>query len=62
MGAFLDMEEGEIIRDFFLVKERELKQASNGSDYANFILERNLELVPARLWDMTAEQRTSVST
>lgn len=58
MGAFLDMEEGEIIRDFFLVKEREIKQASNGSDYANFLLERNLELVSARLWDITSDQKT----
>lgn len=58
MCAFLDKKEGEMITDFFLIRERELKQATNGSDYANFLLERNLELVPARLWDVTAEQRS----
>ncbi|MET3505988.1 3'-5' exoribonuclease YhaM family protein [Halalkalibacter oceani] len=57
MSAFLDMAEGEVISGFFLLREREIKQASNGSEYANFILERNLQLIPARLWDVTAEQR-----
>ncbi|WP_332634422.1 3'-5' exoribonuclease YhaM family protein [Halalkalibacter flavus] len=52
----LQLHEGETITTFFLIKEREIKQASNGSDYANFKLERNLEVIPARLWNITADQ------
>ncbi|WP_062047752.1 hypothetical protein [Bacillus sp. JCM 19034] len=48
--------EGEIIVDFFYIREREIKQASNGSDYATFQLERNLQRIPAILWDLTNEQ------
>ncbi|MFC0473252.1 3'-5' exoribonuclease YhaM family protein [Halalkalibacter kiskunsagensis] len=53
----LQLQEGEMVTEFFLIKEREIKQASNGSDYANFLLERNLEVIPAKLWDITAEQK-----
>lgn len=48
--------EGEVIVDFFYIREREVKQASNGSDYATFQLERNLQRIPAILWDLTSEQ------
>src|SRR5690606_35112358 len=54
--SFHDLEEGAQIKGFFLIKDREVKKASNGSLYANFILERNLEHIPARLWDITIEQ------
>ncbi len=57
----MQLQEGETITDFFLIKEREIKQASNGSDYANFMLERNLEVIPARLWDVTAEQKEKLT-
>ncbi|NEU29898.1 HD domain-containing protein [bacterium LRH843] len=60
MSAFWNLEEGEKITGFFLIKERELKQASNGSGYANFLLERNLEQIPAKLWDITTEQRNQM--
>ncbi|MDT8859392.1 CMP-binding protein [Alkalihalobacillus sp. MEB130] len=53
----LQLHEGETITSFFLIKEREIKQAANGSDYANFKLERNLVMIPARLWDITNEQK-----
>jgi 3'-5' exoribonuclease len=53
----VQLQEGETVTDFFLIREREIKQASNGSDYANFMLERNLDVIPARLWDVTAEQK-----
>jgi 3'-5' exoribonuclease len=49
--------EGETITDFFLIREREIKQASNGSEYANFTIERNLHVMLARLWDITIEQK-----
>ncbi|WP_227936598.1 3'-5' exoribonuclease YhaM family protein [Alkalihalobacillus deserti] len=50
-------QEGETITDFFLIKEREIKQASNGSEYANLTIERNLHVMLARLWDITIEQK-----
>ncbi len=54
----VQLQEGETITDFFLIREREIKQASNGSDYANFMLERNLEVIPAKLWDITTKRET----
>ncbi len=57
MATFLHAEEGEKVIGFFLIRERELKQAANGSDYANFVLERNLEFIPAKLWDISKEQK-----
>ncbi|MFC0557937.1 CMP-binding protein [Halalkalibacter alkalisediminis] len=49
--------EGETITDFFLIREREIKLASNGSEYANLTIERNLHVMLARLWDITIEQK-----
>ncbi|GAE34141.1 hypothetical protein [Halalkalibacter akibai] len=49
--------EGETIVDFFLIRDREIKQASNGSEYANFTIQRNLHMMLARLWDITIEQK-----
>ena len=49
--------EGEKITDFFLIREREIKVASNGSEYANITIERNLHVMLARLWDITIEQK-----
>ncbi|WP_227521917.1 HD domain-containing protein [Bacillus solitudinis] len=57
MVSFLDTNEGDTITDFFLIRDREIKRAANGSEYANFTLEKNMELVPARLWDITAAQK-----
>ncbi|GAE30094.1 HDIG domain-containing metalloprotein [Halalkalibacter hemicellulosilyticus] len=48
--------EGEVIVHFFYIREREVKHAANGSDYATFVLERNLQRIQAILWDVTAEQ------
>ncbi|MCK0471323.1 3'-5' exoribonuclease YhaM family protein [Halalkalibacter sp. APA_J-10(15)] len=48
--------EGEVIVHFFYIREREVKHAANGSDYATFVLERNLQRIQAILWDLTAEQ------
>ncbi|WP_088103823.1 3'-5' exoribonuclease YhaM family protein [Halalkalibacter urbisdiaboli] len=57
MVSFLYKNEGDKLVEFFLIREREIKTASNGSEYANFTLERNMELIPARLWDITDEQK-----
>ncbi|WP_368503554.1 CMP-binding protein [Alkalihalophilus sp. As8PL] len=57
MGLFLEAIEGDKLTNFFLIREREIKQASNGSEFATFLLERNLELIPAQLWDITNEQK-----
>ncbi|WP_100373765.1 CMP-binding protein [Bacillus sp. FJAT-45037] len=57
MALFLEAQDGEKVTDFFLIREREFRQASNGSEYATLLLERNLELVPAQLWDLTLEQK-----
>lgn len=58
MQSILDVREGDVVTDFFFIREREIKQASNGSDYATFLLERNLEHIQARLWDITNEQKS----
>ncbi|ARK31722.1 3'-5' exoribonuclease YhaM family protein [Halalkalibacter krulwichiae] len=50
-------QERDTITDFFLIKEREIKQASNGSEYANFTIEKNLHVILARLWDITDDQK-----
>lgn len=60
VGLFSKANEGEKFTNFFLIRERELKQASNGSEYATFLLERNLEIIPAQLWDLTKEQKESL--
>lgn len=42
---------------FYMIREREVKQASNGSLYANFTLQQQHYLLSARLWDITEEQQ-----
>ncbi len=46
---------------FFMIREREIKQASNGSLYANFVLQQQHTLLSARLWDITNDQQQKFS-
>ncbi|WP_059103799.1 hypothetical protein [Shouchella shacheensis] len=43
-----------------MIREREIKQAANGSLYANFTLQKQLKQMPARLWDITEEQQETL--
>ncbi len=40
-----------------MIREREVKQAANGSLYANFVLQQQHTLLSAKLWDITDEQQ-----
>lgn len=42
---------------FYMIRDRDIKQASNGSLYANFTLQQQHHLLSARLWDITEEQQ-----
>ncbi len=42
---------------FYMIREREIKQAANGSLYANFTLQQQHNLLSARLWDITDDQQ-----
>ncbi|WP_017726578.1 3'-5' exoribonuclease YhaM family protein [Halalkalibacterium ligniniphilum] len=57
MTRFQERIEGERIVNFFLIRDREIKTATNGKEYANFTLERDLDFIPARLWDINEEQK-----
>ncbi|WP_156320978.1 hypothetical protein [Bacillus sp. JCM 19041] len=45
------------VSGFYMIREREVKQAANGSLYANFVLQQQHTLLSARLWDITDEQQ-----
>ncbi|WP_235715308.1 3'-5' exoribonuclease YhaM family protein [Halalkalibacter wakoensis] len=55
--AMVRLQEGETITTFFVIKEREIKRAANGSEYANFSLQKNDQIIRAKLWDITDEQK-----
>ncbi|MED1563424.1 CMP-binding protein [Alkalihalobacillus alcalophilus ATCC 27647 = CGMCC 1.3604] len=60
MSSLLQKNEGEKVVGFFFVREKEIKQAVNGSEYGSFMLERHLEKVPAKMWDIGEELKKSV--
>ncbi|WP_078391942.1 CMP-binding protein [Shouchella patagoniensis] len=45
------------LNGFYMIREREVKQAANGSLYANFVLQQQHTLLSAKLWDITDEQQ-----
>ncbi|WP_096202682.1 3'-5' exoribonuclease YhaM family protein [Bacillus sp. FJAT-45350] len=57
MASLLEKKEGERMVDFFIIKEREVSIASNGSEYISFTLGKGSETIRARIWDVSAEQK-----
>lgn len=45
------------VNGFYLIRDREIKQAANGSLYANFTLLKQHTILSARLWDITDDQQ-----
>jgi 3'-5' exoribonuclease len=60
LTRFQDRQEGERVVDFYMIRDREVKRASNGTDYLNLTLERKLEYIPARLWDATEQHKQAL--
>ncbi|KYG32176.1 hypothetical protein [Alkalihalobacillus trypoxylicola] len=55
-----NLKEGDTFTGFFLVREKEIKSAVNGSEYGHFLLERHLEKIAAKMWDIGEELKSSV--
>lgn len=54
-----DKKEGERVVDFYLIRERDISIAANGSEYMTFILGKGQQLTRGRLWDVSDEQKKS---
>ncbi|WP_246589114.1 3'-5' exoribonuclease YhaM family protein [Desertibacillus haloalkaliphilus] len=57
MTTLNEKKEGERVVGFFIIKDRVLKVAANGSEYLDFVLVDRKTTITAKLWDITAQQK-----
>ncbi|MBM7096439.1 HDIG domain-containing protein [Bacillus sp. H-16] len=60
MGTIANVQEGERLVGFFLVKEREVRVAANGDEYIDLLLGDETGTIPSKMWDVNDQQKAAV--
>ncbi|PYZ97205.1 CMP-binding protein [Alteribacter lacisalsi] len=60
MKTIANVQEGERLVGFFLVKECEIRVAVNGDEYMDLLLGDATGTIPSKIWDITEQQKAAV--